>query len=306
MDWRSLPSLSSLKAFDAAARHLNFSSAARSLNVTPAAIIQQVRALEADLGVTLARRSGRGIALTSDGERFAQVLDVAFREIFAGVSAVRKQGQLGGIRVSTTPNIVSEFLMGHLSSFWETHPDIEVAFVPSGNYVEIAFEDYDLAVRGGKGDFQGVEAQHLLETRWLAVTAPENVPDGSVDLNALKWVRNPDFFIQNELIQSAGVNLDTIRSARVLTPGLTLDAVRQGLGATIANAFIVRKDLAAGRLVGLEIETDMPRVAYWAVTPKGQLREATKTFMDWLKAIFAEEIALYPAAGSLQPGETPD
>ena len=68
-DWRHLPSLSALRAFEVAARHRNFSAAARPLNVTHAAIGQAARSLEAELGTALLRRNGRDLALTEDGER---------------------------------------------------------------------------------------------------------------------------------------------------------------------------------------------------------------------------------------------
>ena len=83
LDWKNLPSLSALRAFEAAARLSNFSHAGRSLNVTHAAIAQQVRALEAEIGAPLVRRSGRGIALTQVGERLAHSLREVVRNVHA-------------------------------------------------------------------------------------------------------------------------------------------------------------------------------------------------------------------------------
>lgn len=294
MDWKQIPPLAALRAFDAAARARNFSRAARTLNVTPAAVIQQVRQLERDLGLALTKREGRGIALTRDGARLAQSLDSAFQEIAASVADLRVRQRSGEIRVSTTPNIVSEFLIGRLNTFWQDHPDTEVALIPSQNYTDLVFDEYDLAIRGGDGDFPGYEVDHLLETRWVAVMTPEHV--GA--LSSVRWVRNPEFQLQADLMRAAGVDPEAVDSAGLVTPGHSLDAVREGLGATIANAFIVRKDVAAGRLVAVELAADMPRVAYWAVRPRRPVRDATDAFMGWLTETFQAELQRYPGAGS--------
>jgi LysR family glycine cleavage system transcriptional activator len=109
IDWKTLPSLSALRAFDAAARCASFSGAARSLNVTPAAISQQVRALEAELGLSLVRRDGRGIALTEHGTLLARSLQQGFGAIVEGIGMLRETERKRGIRVTTTPSRLSDF-----------------------------------------------------------------------------------------------------------------------------------------------------------------------------------------------------
>ena len=89
MDWRDIPSLSALRAFEAAARLESFSGAARALNVTHAAIAQHVRALEDEFGETLMERQGRNMVPTPAGRRFAHDLEAGFSEIAAGVRALR-------------------------------------------------------------------------------------------------------------------------------------------------------------------------------------------------------------------------
>lgn len=299
MDWKELPSLGALRAFDAAARNHSFTGAARTLNVTPAAVMQQVRALEKDLGLSLVVRRGRGIALTPDGETLATALENAFGEIARSIFALRDRQKTRGLRVATTPSIVSEFLIGRLTEFWRAHAEIEVALIPSDGFADLAAEGYDLAVRGGDGAFGNLSAEHLFETRWVAVTAPGNVPNGQVDLSALKWVLAPEVQIQGELLRAAGLRPETLGAVKLLTPGHTLDAVREGLGATIANAFIVRKDVAAGRLRAIELTAEMPRIAYWAVFPSGPTRPATETFVRWLRTAFRDEAERYPIAGAV-------
>ena len=88
VDWKTFPSLTALRAFEAAARLQNFSRAARDLNVTHAAIAQQVRALEVDLGRELIYRQGRGLALTPEGEILARSVREGFSRIDQGLEAV--------------------------------------------------------------------------------------------------------------------------------------------------------------------------------------------------------------------------
>ena len=92
MDWRGIPSLNGLKAFSAVADTLNLSQAGRMLNVSHAAVSQQVRALEAHLGVSLVVRHGRGVALTPEGQDLAKSLEDCRNkfERFSERSALRR------------------------------------------------------------------------------------------------------------------------------------------------------------------------------------------------------------------------
>ena len=103
-----LPSLTSLRAFEAAARLGGFSAAGRELNVTHAAVAQQVRGLEATLGVTLLARAGRGLSLTSEGERLAAALTSSFGAIAAAVEEVRSGENGRPLHVTLTPGFASQ------------------------------------------------------------------------------------------------------------------------------------------------------------------------------------------------------
>jgi DNA-binding transcriptional LysR family regulator len=102
-DWRSLPSLTALRAFEATARVGSFAGAARALNVTHAAVAQQVRALEQELGVSLARRQGRQVVLTGAGQRLARTLTAAFTAISDEIIQTRADASSRGLRVTCSP-----------------------------------------------------------------------------------------------------------------------------------------------------------------------------------------------------------
>ncbi len=102
LNWRDLPSLSSLRAFAAVAELGGFSQAARTLNVTHAAVAQQVRALESTLDTPLVARDGRGMALTVEGQQLAQALADGFGTIASGVAALRAGGSDRPVRITLT------------------------------------------------------------------------------------------------------------------------------------------------------------------------------------------------------------
>jgi len=148
VDWRRLPALTTLRAFEATARMQGYSAAARTLNVTPAAIAQQVRKLEAEVGAALVRREGRGLVLTEAGRHLGLSLREAFALISNGVDDVRRMTKDQGVRVSTTHYFVNSIVLPSLSDFWSQHPTTQVSFVPDGNQSPIDLDSFDIAIRG--------------------------------------------------------------------------------------------------------------------------------------------------------------
>jgi LysR family glycine cleavage system transcriptional activator len=295
IDWKTLPSLSALRAFDAAARCESFSGAARSLNVTPAAISQQVRALEAELGLSLVRRDGRGIAFTEHGKLLARSLQQGFGAIVEGIGMLRETERKRGIRVTTTPSIVDEFLLSRMAEFWQVHPGVEVSLSPNQSYQDIIKDGFDLAIRGGEGDYPGLNAQHLVDTRWIAMAAPQLIKSKTVDLQDLPWLADRNLDWEVALLQAAGLDTDSLNILNLGDARHSIHAVREGYGVGIANAFIVRNYIASGQLVAIEL-SGMPPVAYWAVTPPGPRRAPVEDFINWLKIVFADESSKYPMA----------
>lgn len=293
--------MSALRAFDAAAACLSFSAAARSLNVTPAAISQQVRSLESELGLALVRRQGRGIALTEHGMQLARSLEQGFGAISHGVEALREGERKRAIRVATTPSIVDEFLLSEMADFWQKHPGVEVSLTPGESYIDIVREGFDLAIRGGEGHYPGLHMEHLVDTRWIAVAAPKWIRGKQVDLQQLPWIANTNLDWENMLLNAAGLDPDHLQIVNLGDPRHTIRAAREGFGATIANAFIVRRDLAAGDLQAIELD-GMPPMAYWAVTPPGPMRTILADFVTWLKEAFRREAARYPAEAGFVTG----
>lgn len=288
IDWRTLPSLASLRAFDAVAQAGDFAGAAKALNVTHAAISQQVRGLERDLGVSLAVRSGRSIRLTSDGKALAHALAEGFTTIQSGIEALRDREALRGLRVATTPFVVDAIVLPRLSEFWDAHPGIEIALQPSVHYVDIVAEGFDLGLRSGPKDstWPGLDACFLAESPWVLVAAPSILATGERDPLKLPWVWTDDLPGEIAVLRDAGVDIDKLKKVDVGSAMLQWQATRRGLGLTLASEHVAREDLATGRLVQVPFPGLRTGDGYYAVFPKGPRRPIVDHFIDWLKTIF--------------------
>lgn len=283
-DWRHLPSLSSLRAFEAAARAGGFSAAARALNVTHAAVAQAVRALEAELGATLLRREGRGLALTEEGARLARALREGFSAIAEGVEALRGAERRRGLRVTTTPAFAQQVLLPRLADFWARHPEIPVAISPGLALADLGREGFDLAVRAGRGDWPGLRAEPLMDARLLLVGAPALL-DRDPDLARLPWIVDPADPQEMGWIRGGGLDPAALALSGLDDALLALPAARAGYGLLFATEAVVQGDLAAGRLREVPFP-GLPRFRFWIVTPQGPRRPAVEAFATWLRRQF--------------------
>lgn len=286
--WRDLPSLSALRAFDATARHGGFAGAGRVLNVTHAAVTQQVRALEAGLGVQLVRRAGRTVSLTEAGKRLARSLDDGFGAIAGGLAALQASEGRRVLRVATTTFVAETRIMPRLPEFWALHPGVEVAMTPSHTRVDLVHDGFDLAVRALSDDWvcpPNEEMRPLARTPLLAVCAPSLLAGGVTDPMDLPWILEPGSSWDHGRLRAAGLDPDRLRLVQLGSPHLEMSAARRGLGVLLATGVICRDDLDAGRLVALPVE-GLPSLTYAAVMPRGARRVAVDQFVDWLVGIF--------------------
>jgi LysR family transcriptional regulator, glycine cleavage system transcriptional activator len=288
LDWRTLPSLSALRAFDATARHGGFTGAGRALNVTHAAVAQQVRGLERELGLPLVQRLGRAVSLTPQGEGLARTLGEGFEAIARAIAAAQRQDRQRGLRVATTPYSGQKVILPRLSEFFTLHPDIEVAITPGYATVDLIREGYDLAIRGVRPegpDAHLYETIHLAKSRWLIVGAPALLGDGPVDVKALPWIFLTENRLDRDILEQAGIATDALKKVMVGGAVLEVAAAVLGLGLNLATEISVRDDLAAGRLREVPVP-NLPETHYYAILPVGPRRPAVQHFLDWVKTLF--------------------
>lgn len=283
-DWRSIPSLTALRAFAATAELRNFSQAARVLNVTHAAVAQQVRALEEALGRPLVQREGRGLSLTADGEQLAQALGEGFGAIQRGVEALRAGEADRPVRITLTATFAAQWLMPRLKDFWERHPDIGLSLHPDSKVVDLHRERMDLAIRYGNGDWPGVEAAYLTSARLVIAGAPSLIGDRIPtveEMAGMDWVLSRNWAEQDAYLRQLGLEPSALSSTDISSEELALAAARQGLGLVVESVALIESDVAEGRLrIVHEASEKLP--AYFIVTLPGPKRAAARAFLKWL------------------------
>ena len=149
------PPLKALVAFDAAMRTGSFSLAAAELFVTPGAVGQQIQKLEEWLGVALFVRRPRGLEITSEGEALLPDLRDAFDRMTNALERVGRKANSGTLNVSLVTTFALGWLVPRLHRFQAKHPEIEVRVSTSQKTIDFTREDYDAAIRLGRGDWRG-------------------------------------------------------------------------------------------------------------------------------------------------------
>lgn len=301
MTWTGLPSLTALRAFEAAARHLSFSAAGREMNVTHVAVSQQVRRLEEHLGVALLLRSGRKLELTPDGSWLAARVIEGFDALRSALEEFGAAAEARPLRVTLTPMFAADWLMPRLADFRARHPEIELMLNPSPELVDLRRENYDLAIRFGSGDWPGLEVEPFIASGFIVVAAPALVEGVELrthaDLASLPWVvqhGNDEFDVW---LAAHGVQVSGKHNITHLPGYMMLSAARAGQGIALASRVLVEDDLRAERLVGLFEDADYrgAQAGYYIVHRPGPMREAAKLFVRWLKRTAA---ATRPAPAS--------
>ncbi len=292
---RRLPPLNALRAFEAAARHLNFSRAADELSVTPGAVSQQIQNLEDYVGAALFKRTPKGLLLTDAAQTALPALREAFDRLAEAASLLT--GAVDGRRLTLTaaPSFAAKWLVPRLGKFEETHPEVDVWLSAGMEVVDFASGEIDLAIRYGSGRYPGLEVIRLLSETVIPVASPELLAehplveptdlakhillhDGSPDADD----SCPDWAMW---LAARGIKtVDGNRGPRFNQSSLVIEAAVNGRGVALAKQTLAQADIDAGRLVApLQIATAVD-FAYYLVHPKtkGRLPQV-KAFVSWIQ-----------------------
>lgn len=287
----SLPPLTALRAFDAAARHMSFAKAADELNVTPAALSFQIKSLEAHLGTALFRRLNRAVELTQAGRALAPDAQTGFETLNRGWRAARRTQDHQSLTVTAGPAFTAKWLAPRLFDFAQEHPEIELRFSASLRAMDFARDDVDVAIRFGYGPDPGLYSLPLAEEWVTPVMVPElaarypiaeNLRDAVLITDESMDFLNPP---ANWAAWSAAMGLPPLVPAgpRFSQADHATDAALAGIGVVLGRRALVIKDIAEGRLVA-PYGTALPTGARFRfICPEGgETRPQVAAFQRWM------------------------
>jgi LysR family transcriptional regulator, glycine cleavage system transcriptional activator len=277
---RRLTHLNGIRAFEAAARHMSFAKAAQELSVTPAAVSQQVKALEDYLGVALFRRTKRALFLTET----AQAVLPAATEGFDLLAAVltRARSRVAGQRlvVSVTPSFAAKWLMPRLEDFIAHNAGIDVRIDTSTRLVDFLREDVDMAVRYGSGTWPGLAITPLMREQVYPVCSPRLIKprhplQDPRDLRHYTLIHDDSLPAGSAFpswpgwLEAAGApGVDASRGLHVNASMVAIQAAVDGQGIALGRSVLVDDDLVTSRLVRPFTLTLPLRYGYFIVHPK--------------------------------------
>ena len=287
-----LPPLNGLRAFDVAGRRLNFRAAAEDLGVTQGAVAQQVRLLEAHLGVRLFDRLPKGLALTSAGRTYHARIEHAFAEMRDATAQLKPEP--GKVLISVTPTFASKWLIPNLPDFSAKHPDIDLRILATENVSSFHSDGIDLAVRQGKPPFgASLAATLLFRQDVIAVAAPALVDGENLPLRPEALARLPKIHDTHNLwpdvLAQAGVTDQSTRSLQLSQTALAVDAAASGQGVALVSRFLVSGDIETGKLIDLGYRASTGAQDFYLLSPrKAGLNDAVGTVVSWLTSYATE------------------
>ncbi|MCO7517163.1 LysR substrate-binding domain-containing protein [Pseudomonas guariconensis] len=284
----TLPPLNGLRVFEVASRHLNFRLAAEELGVTQAAVAQQVRALEANLGIKLFERLPRGLRLTDAGLGYSRTLRNAFALISEATSALRPGNS--HLTVSVTPTFASKWLIPRLASFTEAHGEIDLRVLATDRLSQFHADGVDLAVRYGQPPFgPGLNTERLLEQRVVAVASPTLLaqrgrPQNLEQLQHFLLLHDAHNFWPEFIAGLFGQPAQPMpKNVRFNQTSLAIEAAIAGQGLALSSHFFVQSDLEAGRLaLVFDHALHLDKHFYLVWPRKGGMPAALETVRQWL------------------------
>lgn len=286
--------LNALRAFESSARHLSFTRAALELNVTQAAVSQQVRMLEERLGTTLFKRLPRGLGMTDESRALLPVLTDAFGRI----EGVLKQFEGGHFHEVLTIGVVGTFAVGwllpRLKSFREAHPFVELRLLTHNNLVDLAAEGLDFAIRFGDGAWPATHNVMLLDAPLTALCAPDIArrlvtPRDLAKETLLRSYRTDEWI---GWFNAAGLDPWPVNGPVFDSSRLMVEAAVQGAGIALAPAVMFARELQA-ELLFRPFDKEVRTGSYWLTWLKSRhMSPATELFHHWIVAEAADPTAI--------------
>lgn len=292
---RSIPPLTALKCFEAAARLGSVTLAAKELCVTHSAVSQQIRLLEDMLNVILFQREPRGLKLTEAGRLYALDVRMALLDISKATQLARARPLEGELVVGTLPSFALHWLVPRMPGFCAAHPNHRLRLHTSLEVQDLRNGLVDVAIRMGPGHWPDLMKKKLFEDRLVVVASP-HFQGGRLPRIAQEVAQSPLVCAStaswDDWFAAAGISQrpDAAPFLTANDSNIVLGAVVLGQGIALERRSLVANALGRGELVQItNISIPYP-YPYWVVWPQ---RDAVATkqaqFVAWLES----EVSLY-------------
>jgi DNA-binding transcriptional LysR family regulator len=286
-----LPSLTSLTAFEAAARHRSLKHAAEELNVTPGAISRQIKSLEDELGVPLFIRAPTGLVLTAQAQELYAVLSHVFSRAAETVATIRSGNRVQRLTLACTNAFATCWLMPRMGDFWRRYPEITVDHLITDDVREFRRIEVDLRVRYGLGAWRDETSMPLLDEAIYPISGPgyarEHADATAADIPELSllhvdWV-DAEWTGWDELLRRAAIPHGPLPGRRFSSFNITLQACIEEQGLAIGWQRLIKDLVDAGRIVPFtDLKIPAPGSYYLTWNTNRTLSKPACIFKTWL------------------------
>jgi len=287
---RRLPPLNAIRAFEATARHLSFTKAAKELAVTQGAVSRHVGALERELGAKLFLRHHRAIELTAKGEVYFRALRDAFERIQKATEHTFGVSDAPSLRIKLPPTVAIRWVVPRLARLHAMDRSLDVQITTSHSPADFDREEVDIAIYSGEEPPDGMVAIRLFGERLTPVCSPGLLRQG-------RALRKPADLKRHTLLcslhrpkdwptwmEAAGVEgIDGNSGLKFENSSLAYQAAIDKLGIAMAQTALVADDLASGRLVApFDLHVPTSGAYYLIYPPRSREQEKIRRFKTWI------------------------
>jgi LysR family transcriptional regulator, glycine cleavage system transcriptional activator len=281
--------LGALRVFEAVATHLSFAAAADALNVTPAAVSQQIKVLENYIQVPLFRRSGRRVELTDEGLELLPPVRAGLETLESALQQMKHHRRAGPLQISMLSSFLQIWLLPRIRSFRRKFPDIELRFHTSRELVDFSRSTNHIAIRFGRGNYPNLHCEKLLDDWLVPVASPGLIKQYGMIERGAALSKYPLLESGDEpwsvWAQAAEAEAWHSRAPSIGDSAGLLAAAEEGLGYALARWTVVARSLQKGTLQ-LAGKGAIPYgFSHYFVCPKSFLAlPKVAQFRDWILA----------------------
>lgn len=288
-----LPPLRALQVFESAARHGSFARAAAELNVSPAAVTQQIRMLESYLAITLFRRLNRRVLVTEAGALYYEQVAAALASVADATQAIHRHLQPQILVVRSVPSFAAKWLMPRIGDFINANPDLDLRLDATNEKTEFRREPIDVEIRLGVGNWERLHVEPLARERIVPLCSTHLLGgrqrlEDAAELARLPLIHSIKCAVSWPIWLAANGlgHLPAERGPRFDRSFMAIDAAIAGIGVALDSTLLAQDALLTGDLVcPVASRHEFVEEQIWIVCPPENLKTAkVARFLRWLRS----------------------